>query len=192
MPKDLRMSRIFHETFDTTRVSNWRLGHGDLDRGCILAALRQTPADFFDLQFSALFAKDEHLVGLIAELSAGFWIERFELQRGALAGCQLGQVLGHQEVWAHLRAPLRRQSRLRSERTGWPRLEVLTAIVEHRSDVAFPTGLYGRTLGLIMREERFVGRRGRVDIEAMAARLKELGVTTYYWLVWHATIAPNL
>jgi hypothetical protein len=43
-----------------------------------------------------------------------------------------------------------------------------------------------------MREERFVGRRGRVDIEAMAARLKELGVTTYYWLVWHATIAPNL
>jgi hypothetical protein len=32
---------------------------------------------------------------------------------------------------------------------------------------------------------------GRVDIEAMAARLKELGVTTYYWLVWHATLAPN-
>jgi hypothetical protein len=27
---------------------------------------------------------------------------------------------------------------------------------------------------------------GRVDIDAMAARLKELGVTTYYWLVWHA------
>ena len=27
---------------------------------------------------------------------------------------------------------------------------------------------------------------GRVDVEAMAARLKELGVTTYYWLVWHA------
>lgn len=27
---------------------------------------------------------------------------------------------------------------------------------------------------------------GRVDIDAMAARLKELGVTTYYWLIWHA------
>ncbi len=27
---------------------------------------------------------------------------------------------------------------------------------------------------------------GRVDIEAMVARLKELGVTTYYWLIWHA------
>jgi hypothetical protein len=27
---------------------------------------------------------------------------------------------------------------------------------------------------------------GRVDVEAMAARLKELGVTTYYWLIWHA------
>ncbi len=27
---------------------------------------------------------------------------------------------------------------------------------------------------------------GRVDIDAMVARLKELGVTTYYWLVWHA------
>jgi len=27
---------------------------------------------------------------------------------------------------------------------------------------------------------------GRVDIDAMTARLKELGVTTYYWLIWHA------
>ncbi len=27
---------------------------------------------------------------------------------------------------------------------------------------------------------------GRVDIERMASRLQELGVTTYYWLVWHA------
>ncbi len=27
---------------------------------------------------------------------------------------------------------------------------------------------------------------GRVDVNAMAPRLKELGVTTYYWLVWHA------
>ena len=27
---------------------------------------------------------------------------------------------------------------------------------------------------------------GRVDIDAMANRLKQLGVTTYYWLVWHA------
>jgi hypothetical protein len=27
---------------------------------------------------------------------------------------------------------------------------------------------------------------GRVDIDAMVARLKELGVTTYYWLIWHA------
>jgi len=27
---------------------------------------------------------------------------------------------------------------------------------------------------------------GRVDVDAMAARLKELGVTTYYWLLWHA------
>lgn len=27
---------------------------------------------------------------------------------------------------------------------------------------------------------------GRVDIDAMVKRLKELGVTTYYWLVWHA------
>ena len=26
----------------------------------------------------------------------------------------------------------------------------------------------------------------RVDTEAMVRRLKELGVTTYYWLVWHA------
>jgi hypothetical protein len=28
---------------------------------------------------------------------------------------------------------------------------------------------------------------GRVDTDAMVKRLKELGVTTYYWLVWHAT-----
>jgi len=27
---------------------------------------------------------------------------------------------------------------------------------------------------------------GRVDIEATLARLKDLGVTTYYWLIWHA------
>lgn len=27
---------------------------------------------------------------------------------------------------------------------------------------------------------------GRVDTDAMVARLKELGVTTYYWLIWHA------
>lgn len=27
---------------------------------------------------------------------------------------------------------------------------------------------------------------GRVDIDSMVRRLKELGVTTYYWLVWHA------
>ncbi len=27
---------------------------------------------------------------------------------------------------------------------------------------------------------------GRVDVDAMVARLKELGVTTYYWLIWHA------
>ena len=27
---------------------------------------------------------------------------------------------------------------------------------------------------------------GRVDVDAMAARLNELGVTTYYWLIWHA------
>ena len=28
---------------------------------------------------------------------------------------------------------------------------------------------------------------GRVDIDAMVSRLKELGVTTYYWLLWHAS-----
>lgn len=27
---------------------------------------------------------------------------------------------------------------------------------------------------------------GRVDTDAMVGRLKELGVTTYYWLIWHA------
>ena len=27
---------------------------------------------------------------------------------------------------------------------------------------------------------------GRVDTDAMVKRLKDLGVTTYYWLVWHA------
>lgn len=27
---------------------------------------------------------------------------------------------------------------------------------------------------------------GRVDIEAMISRLKELGVNTYFWLIWHA------
>jgi hypothetical protein len=27
---------------------------------------------------------------------------------------------------------------------------------------------------------------GRVDIDGMIARLKELGVTAYYWLIWHA------
>jgi hypothetical protein len=27
---------------------------------------------------------------------------------------------------------------------------------------------------------------GRVDIDAMVVRLKDLGVTTYYWLIWHA------
>ncbi len=27
---------------------------------------------------------------------------------------------------------------------------------------------------------------GRVDADAMVRRLKELGVTTYYWLIWHA------
>ncbi len=27
---------------------------------------------------------------------------------------------------------------------------------------------------------------GRVDIEGMVTRLRELGVTTYYWLIWRA------
>jgi hypothetical protein len=27
---------------------------------------------------------------------------------------------------------------------------------------------------------------GRVDIDAMVARLRDLGITTYYWLIWHA------
>ena len=27
---------------------------------------------------------------------------------------------------------------------------------------------------------------GRVDVDAMVARLKALGVTSYYWLIWHA------
>jgi hypothetical protein len=27
---------------------------------------------------------------------------------------------------------------------------------------------------------------GRVDVDTMAARLKEVGVTAYYWLIWHA------
>ena len=27
---------------------------------------------------------------------------------------------------------------------------------------------------------------GRVDVDGLVARLKELGATTYYWLVWHA------
>lgn len=27
---------------------------------------------------------------------------------------------------------------------------------------------------------------GRVDVDALAAQLKELGVDTYYWLIWHA------
>jgi hypothetical protein len=26
----------------------------------------------------------------------------------------------------------------------------------------------------------------RVDVDAMVTRLKELGVTAYYWLIWHA------
>ena len=28
---------------------------------------------------------------------------------------------------------------------------------------------------------------GRVDVEAMTARLKDLGVNTYFWLIWHAS-----
>src|SRR5262245_6829324 len=28
---------------------------------------------------------------------------------------------------------------------------------------------------------------GRVDTEALAQRLKELGVSKYYWLIWHST-----
>jgi hypothetical protein len=28
---------------------------------------------------------------------------------------------------------------------------------------------------------------GRVDVDAMVARLRDLGVTTYYWLIWHAS-----
>jgi len=27
----------------------------------------------------------------------------------------------------------------------------------------------------------------RVDVDTMAARLKELGVNTYFWLIWHAS-----
>ena len=30
------------------------------------------------------------------------------------------------------------------------------------------------------------GADGHVDADALLARLKELGVTTYYWLIWHA------
>src|ERR1043166_9325577 len=30
------------------------------------------------------------------------------------------------------------------------------------------------------------GPSGRVDVEAMTRRLKELGATKYYWLIWHA------
>lgn len=30
------------------------------------------------------------------------------------------------------------------------------------------------------------GKDGRVEVDALVARLKELGVTAYYWLIWHA------
>jgi hypothetical protein len=47
-----------------------------------------------------------------------------------------------------------------------------------------PTGLFRTHLADYDAELRRPD--GRVDIDALATRLKELGVTTYYWLIWHA------
>ncbi len=47
---------------------------------------------------------------------------------------------------------------------------------------AHDQGIFGRHLADYNSELR--RRDGRVDIEATAARLKELGVTAYYWLTF--------
>ena len=57
------------------------------------------------------------------------------------------------------------------------------AIAQNRSP-ARPQGLFHRHLADYDAELRLPN--GRVDTDAMVARLKELGVTTYYWLICHA------
>jgi hypothetical protein len=52
------------------------------------------------------------------------------------------------------------------------------------ASMASSSGLHRRHLADYDAELR--GADGRVDVEGMVKRLKELGVTTYYWLVWHA------
>ena len=49
---------------------------------------------------------------------------------------------------------------------------------------ALAPGLFGEHLADYDSEIRRPD--GRVDIEGMVTRLRELGVTTYYWLIWHA------
>ncbi len=51
---------------------------------------------------------------------------------------------------------------------------------------AVPAAPGFRTPHLADYDSELRGSDGRVDTEALAGRLKELGVTTYYWLVWHA------
>ena len=57
------------------------------------------------------------------------------------------------------------------------------AIAQNRSP-ARPQGLFHRHLADYDAELRLPN--GRVDTDALVARLKELGVTTYYWLICHA------
>jgi hypothetical protein len=64
-----------------------------------------------------------------------------------------------------------------------------SAIAQQGPAVGSPTGEKGRGFpGRHLADYDAELRRadGRVDADAMVARLKELGVTTYYWLVWHA------
>jgi len=58
----------------------------------------------------------------------------------------------------------------------------LAAAASAALDSKLPEGMPHATYAALLR-----GADGRVDADAMVIRLKELGVSTYYWLVWQST-----
>lgn len=51
---------------------------------------------------------------------------------------------------------------------------------------AFPLALEKTPTHLADYDAELRGADGRVAVDALVTRLKDLGVTTYYWLIWHA------
>jgi hypothetical protein len=91
-------------------------------------------------------------------------------------------------TWEALGESLRRTRRsliLRHSGHGLTVLLLMTAFASAQPEQPLPPSVASRRhLADYNSELRRPDRR--VDVDAMVTRLKELGVTTYYWLVWHA------